>query len=149
MAVFPAIGFELGKTELKNPSGFTSVNLFKVDEVGIDISLLGLMDHKLEIGEVRVEGAEVHIETLQDGSSNIDALTLKNRVSRKQIPAMSQSKIPQRLKQHKRVTLRTRLVRTKPTGTSLWQGSKLLTRYLISKINKLSLTPNYMMCSLT
>lgn len=74
---FPAIGFELGKTELKNPSGFTSVNLFKVDEVGIDISLLGLMDHKLEIGEVRVEGAEVHIETLQDGSSNIDALTLK------------------------------------------------------------------------
>lgn len=74
---FPAIGFELGKTELKNPSGFTSVNLFKVDEVGIDISLLGLMDHKLEIGEVRLEGAEVHIETLKNGSSNLDALTLK------------------------------------------------------------------------
>lgn len=74
---FPAIGFELGKTELKNPSGFSSVNLFKVDQVEIDISLFGLMEHQLQIGKVRLEGAEVHLETLKNGTSNLDALTLK------------------------------------------------------------------------
>lgn len=70
---FPSIGFQLGKTELKNPQGYSSANLFKVDEVGIDVSLFGLLDHQLNIGNVRLEGAEVHLETLKNGQSNLDS----------------------------------------------------------------------------
>ncbi|MGO1297764.1 MAG: AsmA family protein [Vibrio sp.] len=70
---FPSIGFQLGQTELKNPQGYSSANMFKVDEVGIDVSLLGLFDHQLNIGNVRLEGAEVHLETLKNGQSNLDS----------------------------------------------------------------------------
>lgn len=72
---FPSIGFELGKTELKNPSGFSSPNLFKVDSVGIDVSVMPLFDKQLQIGNIRLDGAEVHLETLKDGRSNLDSLT--------------------------------------------------------------------------
>ncbi|SJL82771.1 AsmA family protein [Vibrio palustris] len=70
---FPSIGFQLGQTELKNPQGYSSANMFKVDEVGIDVSLFGLLDHELNIGNVRLEGAEVHLETLKNGQSNLDS----------------------------------------------------------------------------
>ncbi|PXA74717.1 AsmA family protein [Vibrio sp. 11986-1-5] len=72
---FPAIGFELGKTELRNPDGFTQNNLFKVDRVGIDIAVMPLFRHQLHIGNVRLEGAEFYLETLSDGRSNLDSLT--------------------------------------------------------------------------
>ncbi|PFG55804.1 AsmA protein [Vibrio sp. ES.051] len=72
---FPSIGFELGHTELRNPQGFSKPNLFKVDTVGIDISVMPLLSQQLEIGNVTLDGAEFYIETKKDGSKNIDALT--------------------------------------------------------------------------
>lgn len=72
---FPSLGFELGKTELKNPQGFSEPNLFKVETVGIDISVMPLLSHKLEIGNVTLDGAEFYLETLKDGRKNIDVLT--------------------------------------------------------------------------
>ena len=72
---FPSIGFELGRTELRNPQGFTTANLFKVEQVGIDISVMPLLDKQLEIGNISLNGAEFHLETLKDGRSNLDSLT--------------------------------------------------------------------------
>lgn len=71
---FPSLGFELGKTELKNPAGFSQVNLLKVDQVGVDISVMPLLSHQLEIGNITLNGAEFNLETLPDGRRNIDAL---------------------------------------------------------------------------
>lgn len=72
---FPMIGFELGKTELRNPAGFSQPNMFKVDRVGIDISVMPLLDNQLHIGQVQLDGAEFYVETLKDGRSNLDSLT--------------------------------------------------------------------------
>jgi AsmA protein len=72
---FPSIGFELGHTELRNPQGFSKPNLFKVDTVGVDISVMPLFSQQLEIGNVTLDGAEFYIETKKGGSKNIDALT--------------------------------------------------------------------------
>ncbi|MEZ8464580.1 AsmA family protein [Vibrio splendidus] len=72
---FPSIGFELGQTELRNPEGFTQPNLFKVDTVGIDVSVTPLFSNQLEIGNITLDGAEFYLETLKDGRKNIDALT--------------------------------------------------------------------------
>ena len=71
---FPSIGFELGQTELRNPEGFTQPNLFKVDTVGVDVSVTPLLSNQLEIGNITLDGAEFYLETLQDGRKNIDAL---------------------------------------------------------------------------
>ncbi|EOB3568846.1 AsmA family protein [Vibrio vulnificus] len=76
---FPSIGFSLGKTELKNPQGFSQENLFKVESVGIDISVMPLLDKVLQIGDVRLDGAEFHLETRKDGQKNIDALTQQQK----------------------------------------------------------------------
>lgn len=72
---FPSIGFELGKTELKNPQGFNQPNLFKVDKVGVDVSVSPLFSKQLEIGTVNLDGAEFYIETRKDGATNLDALS--------------------------------------------------------------------------
>lgn len=69
---FPSIGFTLGRTTLSNPAGFSSDNMLAVDEVGLDISVLPLLDKELQIGNVTLKGAQIYLETKADGSSNLD-----------------------------------------------------------------------------
>ncbi|EHH3081062.1 AsmA family protein [Vibrio vulnificus] len=82
---FPSIGFSLGKTELKNPQGFSQENLFKVESVGIDISVMPLLDKVLQIGDVRLDGAEFHLETRKDGQKNIDTLTQQQKAQQETV----------------------------------------------------------------
>ncbi|EGU38859.1 AsmA protein [Vibrio ichthyoenteri ATCC 700023] len=72
---FPSVGFTLGQTELKNPQGFTQPNLFKVSQVGVDVSVIPLFSQQLDIGQITLDGAEFYLETRKDGVKNIDALT--------------------------------------------------------------------------
>ncbi|CAM2791716.1 AsmA family protein [Vibrio rarus] len=72
---FPSIGFSLGKSTLSNPAGFSAPNMLKVDQVGLDISVLPLLSKELRIGNVTLLGAQFYMETHADGSSNLDALT--------------------------------------------------------------------------
>lgn len=146
---FPAIGFELGKTELKNPSGFSSVNLFKVDQVEIDISLFGLMEHQLQIGKVRLEGAEVHLETLKNGTSNLDALTLKTsaeQADKKAAPAENTKTSSDSQKSTVTVSAANSSEK-KCLGKSHSRGLKSLMPCSIFKISKPSPTPSCTMCS--
>ncbi len=71
---FPTLGFELGKTELKNPQGYSQENLFKVDQVSLSVAVLPLFDQKLEIGNIVLKGAQINVETLKGGEQNIAAL---------------------------------------------------------------------------
>ncbi|MBD0787113.1 AsmA family protein [Vibrio sp. Y2-5] len=94
---FPSIGFEIGKTELKNPQGFTNPNMFKVDNVGVDVSVMPLLDKQLVIGNVQLDGAEIYLETLKDGRTNLDSLTkakTSQEVAETQAPAESKSPSP-------------------------------------------------------
>ncbi|WCE30610.1 AsmA family protein [Vibrio sp. SCSIO 43137] len=73
--VFPSVGLSLGKTELKNPQGFKNSNLLKIERVGVDVSVMPLLSRELMIGNVSLDGAEIHLETLKDGRSNLDSLS--------------------------------------------------------------------------
>lgn len=83
---FPSVGFTLGKTALKNPQGFTQPNLFKVNQVGVDVSVMPLFSQQLDIGEITLDGAEFYLETRKDGVKNIDALS-QNQAPAQQAPA--------------------------------------------------------------
>lgn len=74
---FPSVGLSIGRTELKNPAGFSEPNLFAVDRVGVEVSVMPLLDQKLEIGNILLDGAKVNIERLKEGSTNLDQLTQK------------------------------------------------------------------------
>ncbi|KGY08150.1 AsmA family protein [Vibrio sinaloensis] len=90
---FPSIGLELGQTELRNPQGFSKLNMFKVDSVVIDVSVTPLFNKQLEIGNVVLDGAQVSLETLKDGRKNIDALT-KAQSTQAQTPEPSTQEAP-------------------------------------------------------
>ncbi|MGR5261003.1 AsmA family protein [Vibrio astriarenae] len=87
---FPSIGLSIGRTELRNPPGFSQQNLFAVDRVGVDVSVMPLLEQKLEIGNVVLDGATVSIERLNDGSTNLDPLT-QNKESTPQEPQAQSS----------------------------------------------------------
>jgi AsmA protein len=78
--VFPSIGLQLGNTVLRNPNGFSSPEMFKIDQIGIDIAFFPLLTKHLKLGKIRLNGPEVYLETLKDGRSNLDTIiaTLKN-----------------------------------------------------------------------
>lgn len=74
-SIYPSLGLSLGKTELKNPEAFQSENLLKIDSINVDISLLPMLSKELVIGDVSMDGAEIRLETLKNGQSNLDFLT--------------------------------------------------------------------------
>ncbi len=71
---FPSIGFELGRTELRNPQGFSQPNLLK-STLSVLMFCHTTFSKQLEIGNITLDGAEFYVETKKDGSKNIDALT--------------------------------------------------------------------------
>ncbi|MGR5251525.1 AsmA family protein [Vibrio astriarenae] len=87
---FPSVGLSIGRTELRNPQGFSQQNLFAVDRVGVDVSVMPLLEQKLEIGNVVLDGATVSIERLNDGSTNLDPMT-QNKESTPQEPQAQSS----------------------------------------------------------
>jgi len=72
---FPSLGFGLGKTELKNPAGFSAANMLSIEKVGLAIEVMPLLDKQLVIGNVDLDGAHFAIETLKNGASNLDVLS--------------------------------------------------------------------------
>ncbi|GEM_PF-626209 len=76
--IFPTLGLSLGKTEVKNPQGFQSENLLKINAIGVDVAVVPLFSRELMVGNVLLDGAEIYLETLKDGRSNLDRLTKKS-----------------------------------------------------------------------
>lgn len=72
---YPTVGLSIGQTELKNPAGFAEANLIKFDEASLNISVMPLLSSQLDIGELQLSGARFFIQTLKNGSSNLDGLT--------------------------------------------------------------------------
>ena len=46
--------------------------MVKIDDAALDISVLPLLERKLDIGNVTLNGADIFIQTLKDGRSNLD-----------------------------------------------------------------------------
>jgi AsmA protein len=72
---FPTLGFAIGKTEMRNPDGFEKQNLFQVNTIDVSIELLPLFDKQLTVGKVMLNGADIQLETLNNGRTNLDSFT--------------------------------------------------------------------------
>ncbi|WP_417879151.1 AsmA family protein [Vibrio sp.] len=70
---FPHLGFSIGKTQVLNPAeGFKQAQVVKFDEAALDVSVLPLLENRLNIGNVTLNGADIFIQKLKDGRSNLD-----------------------------------------------------------------------------
>ncbi len=72
---FPHLGLSVGRAELRNPEGFSSPNILKVEQIGLAIEVAPLLNHQLNIGNILLDGAEIWLETRKDGRSNLDSIT--------------------------------------------------------------------------
>ena len=72
---FPSIGFDIGKTEFRNPQGFAEPNLAQFEQAELSVSVTPLFSQQLEIGNVSLLGGRVFIQTLENGVSNLDGLS--------------------------------------------------------------------------
>lgn len=72
---FPHLGFAIGKTQVLNSAqGFKQAQVVKFDEAALDISVLPLLEKRLNIGNVTLNGADIFIQKLKDGRSNLDVV---------------------------------------------------------------------------
>ncbi|GAB6263207.1 AsmA family protein [Photobacterium sp. R1] len=88
---FPSIGFDIGRTEFRNPEGFAEPNLVQFNEAGVSVSVLPLFSHQLEVGRVTLKDARVFIQTRKDGVSNLDGLTGESGSTAQPTPESSQT----------------------------------------------------------
>ncbi|MCE2570317.1 AsmA family protein [Motilimonas eburnea] len=72
---FPRLGFTLGKTELRNPSGYSQANLVEFTSASMDLAVKPLFDRKVEIGQVTLSGLTLNLITNSAGKNNLDELT--------------------------------------------------------------------------
>lgn len=71
---FPHIGFSIGSAQVLNPNGFKQDQVVKIDNAALDISVLPLLENRLDIGNISLNGADIFIQTLKDGRSNLDLI---------------------------------------------------------------------------
>ncbi|MEC6796663.1 AsmA family protein [Photobacterium sp. S4TG1] len=80
---FPTLGLSVGETEFRNPVGFAEPNLIQFKQADLSVSVLPLLSQHLDIGEMRLDGAHVFVQTLNNGATNLDGLTAKTAVDEK------------------------------------------------------------------
>ncbi|PSU33430.1 AsmA family protein [Photobacterium lutimaris] len=91
---FPSIGFDIGKTEFKNPQGFAEPNLAQFDQAELSVSVMPLFSQQLEIGNVSLLGGRVFIQTLENGVSNLDGLSGQEATESAEEPAKAPAEPP-------------------------------------------------------
>lgn len=80
---FPTLGLSVGETAFRNPVGFAQPNLVQFKQADLSVSVLPLLSQQLDIGDMRLEGAHVFVQTLKDGVTNLDGLTGKKAIADK------------------------------------------------------------------
>ncbi|WP_348685276.1 AsmA family protein [Aeromonas bestiarum] len=84
---WPSLGLSLEKVALRNPAGFAEPDLVRFELGQASVALLPLLSHRLEIGEVTLNGAHLFIQTKADGSSNLSDLIKASEAAKGSEPA--------------------------------------------------------------
>ncbi len=70
LSVFPWLGLRLGPTRLSNPPGFPGAPFAKVASGELRVKLLPLLDRRVELGTVVLDGLVLNLERNRDGRPN-------------------------------------------------------------------------------
>lgn len=74
LSIFPWLGLSLGQTSLSNAAGFGAAPFAQVNKVDIKVKLLPLLQQRLEMKTIHLDGLQVSLSKKADGSSNWDDL---------------------------------------------------------------------------
>jgi AsmA protein len=68
------LSVRVGAASLANPAGFEGASLLSVKQANIGARLLPLLDGRLELDRIRLDGLDVQLHRLADGRANWDGL---------------------------------------------------------------------------
>ena len=74
LSIFPWLGVSLGETQLSNAAGFGEAPFAQVDVVDIKVKLLPLLEQRVEMKTVRLQGLQVVLAKNKAGHTNWDDL---------------------------------------------------------------------------
>ena len=84
LSVFPKVGLDLGKTSLSNAPGFEAASFAKMEAVNIQVALMPLLDQKVEMDEIVLQGLALNLQRNKQGVTNWDDLVEKQEKTEKQ-----------------------------------------------------------------
>jgi len=90
LSVFPWLALEIGPTRLSNAPGFSDRPFASVKQVDIRIKLLPLLQKKIEMGTVVLDGLNLSLETRADGKTNWEDLAAAEAAAPAKEPAPAQ-----------------------------------------------------------
>ncbi|GAA5189444.1 AsmA family protein [Ferrimonas gelatinilytica] len=73
-SLYPSIGLQLSQVELANLPQETLPPLLQVDKVAVGVALMPLLSRRLEVEQVMIDKAQLHIVTLADGRTSFTGL---------------------------------------------------------------------------
>ncbi|MCW8964178.1 MAG: AsmA family protein [Gammaproteobacteria bacterium] len=77
LSVFPKIGLNLGNTSLSNAAGFGEQAFASMQAVNIQVALMPLLDKKVEMDEIVLQGLSLNLQRNKAGKTNWDDLAGK------------------------------------------------------------------------
>jgi len=77
LSVFPKIGLKLGHTSLSNAPGFGEQAFASMQTVDIQVALMPLLDKKVEMDEIVLQGLSLNLQRNKEGKTNWDDLAGK------------------------------------------------------------------------
>jgi AsmA protein len=77
LSVFPKVGLNLGRTSLSNAEGFGDQAFASMQAVNIQVALMPLLDKKVEMDEVILQGLSLNLQRNKAGKTNWDDLAGK------------------------------------------------------------------------
>lgn len=69
-SVWPVLGLQLKDISLGNPAGSSEPIMLSAKELGVGVTLSSLMDHKLELRELRLVGPQINLSVDSRGRGN-------------------------------------------------------------------------------
>lgn len=74
LTVFPWLGVRMGAIELSNAQGFGTQPFARIDEVGVSVELLPLLDREVHLDTIVLRGLQLNLSRNASGTANWDDL---------------------------------------------------------------------------
>ncbi len=74
LSVFPWIGIKIDGVELSNAEGFGKAPFISVKHADVRVKLMPLLEKRVEVGTIKLDGVAINLIRKKDGTSNLDDL---------------------------------------------------------------------------
>ena len=85
LSVFPWLGVKLGETELSNAKGFEERPFARIEEVGVSVQLLPLLNKEIRVDTVTLRGLNLNLGVDQNGTGNWEDLIATSEAAPEEI----------------------------------------------------------------